>query len=144
MSEETILEAIASLRRELVGDVATLGGKLGALDAKVGALDTKVGALDAKVGALDTKVGALEGRMTTMEGKITTLRVDLMARLDRHEDALSAIRDDIAVNMGRADRAQDAAENTRHELRALGDQVNAMYRKMKHAESRIDKLEGHA
>jgi peptidoglycan hydrolase CwlO-like protein len=144
MSEETILEAIASLRRELIGDLGTLGGQVGALEGQIGALDRKVGALDAKVGSLDTKVGALEGRMTTMEGKITTLRVDLMARLDRHEDALSAIRDDIAVSMGRADRAQDAAENTREELRALGDQVNAMYRKMKHTEARIDKLEGHA
>jgi hypothetical protein len=44
---------------------------------------------------------------------LTRTRVDLMARMDRLEDGLTAIRDDIAVNFGPADAVKRANDDTR-------------------------------
>jgi len=57
-------------------------------------------------------------------------RGDVMARLDRVGDELSAIRDDIAVNLGTADQVRRANDNTRDELLALVDQVAGMMRQI--------------
>ncbi len=45
----------------------------------------------------------LEDKMTRFEDKMTSMRADVMLWLDRHENRLSDIRDDIAVSMARAD-----------------------------------------
>jgi len=45
------------------------------------------------------------------------LRSDLMSRMDRLQDGLTAIRDDIAVNFGTAEHVRRANDSTRDELR---------------------------
>jgi uncharacterized coiled-coil DUF342 family protein len=67
-------------------------------------------------------------------------RTDVMGRIDRLDNALSAIRDDIGVNMHRADRAHAAADGTREELRSLGDQVNAMARQIQRLRTEVREL----
>jgi hypothetical protein len=59
-----------------------------------------------------------------------------MARMDRLENAVNGIRDDITKNMARADRAHVAAENTLDEVRLLGEQVNAMERQIQRLQTR--------
>ena len=57
--------------------------------------------------ALSMVLGALvrlEGNLTKVQDDLAALRVDTMARLDRHENHLTSIRDDISVAMGRIDR----------------------------------------
>ena len=53
---------------------------------------------------------------------------------------MTLIRDDIGVNMGRADRAHQAADGTRAELRSLGDEVNSIYRMIKTLEAQVRNL----
>jgi hypothetical protein len=52
---------------------------------------------------LDTRMDRLDTRIDDMEAGQTAVRVELMARMDRLQDSLTAIRDDIGVNMGAAD-----------------------------------------
>lgn len=58
-----------------------------------------------------------------------------MARFERVEDAIGEIRDDISVNMHRADRADDNASHARDELRT-------MWRTIQKLRTRMDNLEG--
>jgi len=60
-----------------------------------------------------------------LRAELTQMRVDLMARMDRLEDGLTAIRNDIAVNFGAADAVKRANDNTREEVRSLGEMVSA-------------------
>ena len=53
---------------------------------------------------MTTRIDRLEA------GQIAT-RVDLMERMDRLQDSLTAVRDDIGVNMGAVDAMQRANDN---------------------------------
>ncbi len=54
------------------------------------------------------------------------LRMDLIARMDRMQDALTEVRDDIAVNMARAIRRTKRPIRTRTDTRLLSEQVATM------------------
>lgn len=70
------------------------------------------------------------------------LRVDLMGRMERLQDSLTTIRDDIATNYGTADVARQANDNTREELRALNDVVMRMQRQMARLQTDVRTLKG--
>ena len=84
---------------------------------------------------LGDRLTKLEDRLTKLEDGQTKLRVDVMARFERVEDNLSEIRDDINVNMHRADRADDNASHARDELRS-------MWRAIQKLRTRVEGLEG--
>jgi len=73
---------------------------------------------------------------------IDRLRADLMARLDKHANQLNAIRDDIGVNFGTADAVRQANENTRDEVRSLGDVVTGMQRQIQRLQTQVRELRG--
>jgi len=65
-----------------------------------------------------------------------------MARIDRPQNSLTAIRDDIGVNMGAAEAMQRANDNTRELVRLQGDQLSAMWRQLKALEARVREITG--
>ena len=87
-------------------------------------------------------MGSSKGPRRQLEAGQNQLRTDLMARMDRLGDDISRIRDDIGVNMGRPERAIEAADHTRKELRSLGSEVAAMWRKVNSLESDVRDLRG--
>ncbi len=92
--------------------------------------------------AFRQELAALRKDVTTLQQGQTALRVDLMERMDRLQDSISACRDDIGVNMARADRAHDVNENTREELRSLSKEVSMMWRQLKQLESKVRGITG--
>jgi phage terminase large subunit-like protein len=66
----------------------------------------------------------------------------LLSRMDRVDSAIAAIRDDITVTMRLADRAQEAADQTRGELSALGDRVTAMMHQIQDLQGEVRRLKG--
>ncbi len=90
---------------------------------------------------LEDKVGHLESGQVELRNEIMSIRTDIMMRLDRHENHLSGIRDDIAVSMGRADQAALVAVNTREEARLLGHQVALLQRQVNKLQIRLDHLD---
>jgi uncharacterized coiled-coil DUF342 family protein len=80
--------------------------------------------------------------LARLEASHAALRVDLMARMDRLEDGLTAIRTDIAVNFGAADAAKRANDNTREEVRSLSEMVSALVRKVRALETRVREITG--
>ncbi len=70
-------------------------------------------------------------------------RADVMERIDRlQQDALTAQRDDDVVNFGAAERAEKIALGVREEVRAMGDQINAMVRQVQRLQSEVRELKG--
>ncbi len=91
---------------------------------------------------LATDVTTLRTDVTTLRTDVTTLRTEVMARIDRLQNTVTTIRDDITVNMGRADQAHRAADNVRDELRALNDVVSGVMRQVQRLQSDVRELRG--
>jgi hypothetical protein len=72
------------------------------------------------------------------------LQADIMARIDRLQDAITAIRDDVGVNMGAVDVARQVADTIREDVKLMREQVSVMYWRMLKAEADIRVLKGDA
>ena len=91
--------------------------------------------------------------LTALRGDQTSLRVDTMARLDRHENHLTSIRNDIprkllrdfaGVAMGGTDHVRRISDNTREDVRGLAEQLETMWRKVNRLEEVVRGLSDRA
>lgn len=97
-------------------------------------------------------VGDMEGESTieipndpdvdTLQTGQDSLRVELMARMDRLQDADTARRGDIAVNFWATDRLRKAHDGTRGELIAIVEQMSAMARQIMQLQTEVRILKG--
>jgi uncharacterized coiled-coil DUF342 family protein len=110
---------------------------LARLEAGQATLQQSVSAQATRAELTQQSVAALATR-----AELTQMRVDLMARMDRLEDGLTAIRDDIAMNFGTADAVKRANDNIREEVRSLGEMVSALARKVRALETRVREIAG--
>ena len=90
----------------------------------------------------DDNAQAILAALERLAAGQATLRVELMGRMDRLQDAVTAIRDDIGVNMGAADAAMRVNDNTRADLRSLQEQVMVMWRQLKAVQARVREIDG--
>jgi len=125
---------IAALSRLEAGQMSLL--------ADVASLKTDVASLKTDVASLKTDVASLKTGFASMQESQTSIRVEVMARMDRLQNSLTAIRDDITVNMARSDRAHDGVSATRDELRLLGQEVAISTRKLRQLEERVRSITG--
>jgi chromosome segregation ATPase len=143
--QTALREEVSSLRADVsrleAGQTALREG-VSALRGEVAFLRGEVASLREEVGRLAADQAALRADFARLEAAQTSLRVDCMARMDRLENGLTDIRNDIAVNFGATDAVKRANDNTREELRALGDVVSAMYRQIKALEARVRDITG--
>lgn len=109
---------------------------------RLGEIGGRIGEIEGRIGQLDGLMAQLVARIDRLEANYLSLRVDLMARMDRLQNEATAIRDDITVNMATAQRAHEAADNTRAELRLLGEEVTGLYRKLTRLEARVREITG--
>jgi acetyl-CoA carboxylase alpha subunit len=98
-------------------------------------------AILAALSRLEAGQASVESRLTSVEAGQTRLRVDLMERMDRMENKMTALRDDMVVNLGSNDAVKRANENTRESLRALEDVVSVIHRKVMRLETQVQNLE---
>lgn len=80
--------------------------------------------------------------MSAVESSQTSLRVDIMDRMDRLENALTGIRDDVVVNIGAADYIRTMHGNTREEVRLIGDHVARLFMQIKGIQARLRDISG--
>ena len=89
-------------------------------------------------------LAALQDGQERYVAVLERLRIDLNGRFDRVDQAIMVIRDDITVTMRLADRAQEAADQTRAGLSALGDRVTAMMHQIQDLQAEVRHLKGEA
>ena len=85
---------------------------------------------------------AVDDRLQLVEKTVIDLRVVLMDRMDRLQDTLTGIRDDVGVNMHHSDRVRQAHDNTREELRSMGDSVAQLLIRLRKVEDAVRVLRG--
>jgi chromosome segregation ATPase len=98
-------------------------------------------ALQTDVAGIKSEVSALFAS-AALSVDVSTLRTDLMARIDRLQDALTQQRVSDVVTYAAAERAETIAKATRSEADSLGDQMAALTRMVRRLETRMDQLEG--
>jgi len=140
MSDNPIL---ASLTRLEAGQQALRVDMAELRDGQT-ALRADVTDLRADVTDLRADVTDLRADVTTLREGQTALRVDMMGRIERLENHITGIRDDIGVNMGRADRAHEAVVNARSDVLHLSQELSIMWRQIKRLESDIRDIKGEA
>jgi uncharacterized coiled-coil DUF342 family protein len=142
MGDEPDNPILAALARLEAGQ-ATLQQSVAALATRAELAQVRVELTEVRA-ELTQSVAALATRteLTQVRAELTQMRVDLMARMDRLEDGLTAIRNDIAVNFGAADVVKRANDNTREEVRSLGEMVSALVRKVRALETRVREIAG--
>ena len=69
-------------------------------------------------------------------------RTDVMERIDRMQDALTARQEGEVVTLGVAERAERMAKATQDDVRIISEQVTAMFRQIRRLQSDVEALRG--
>jgi len=72
---------------------------------------------------------------------IDRLRADMMEGLDRLQNAVALLRDEVAVSFHSSERMEGIARGASSETRALAAQVTAMERQILNLNTRVAELE---
>jgi predicted nuclease with TOPRIM domain len=139
MSDETG-RILLTLERLEAGQ-HSLGDRLGHVENRLGQLDGQLGHLDGRLGHLDDRLGHLDGRLGHLEQGVDRLRIDLMARMDRLQDGLASVRNDVIVNYGNTERVERSVRSGEEQTRLLADQVNLMFKRILGIDERVRALE---
>ena len=111
-------------------------------DATNDLIITALGQLKSGLDRLEARFDGLEARFDRLEASVGSLRANLMDRLDRQQETLSGVREDIIVSIGRAAHAETVAKNVREELEDAAKETTTLYRMVKRLETRVERLEG--
>ena len=126
--------------------IARVLASLGRLEAGQSQFDMRLAQLEKGQTQLEKGQAQLEKGQAQLRteflGELGRVRGDVMARIDRVQDAITLVRDDITVNFGRSDRAEEIADHTRAELRTLNEIVNGMLRQIRNLQSQVEALRG--
>lgn len=98
--------------------------------------------LEAGQQRLEAGQNELKDGLAITRDDLAITRADIMARIDRLQDLVHSLRDDIGVNFGATDRVRDAHDGTRRELASLGEQVSLMERQIMRLQSDVRALKG--
>jgi exonuclease VII small subunit len=92
-----------------------------------------------------TRVQAELGRAQAgLAERLDRTRIELMARMDRLQDALTLQQDETIVNLGAAERAERIATAAQDVVRSLSEQVTVMVRQIHRLQADVRELKGEA
>jgi hypothetical protein len=83
-----------------------------------------------------------EQRMDRLDEGLDRLRTDVMARMDRLQDALTLHKDDMVTSMGAGERAERIANAMQDVVRTLSEQVTVMVRQIHRLQTEMRELKG--
>ncbi len=132
----------------VLNEVRSISGAVTDLQGEVGGLRHEVGGLRGEVGGLRDQVGSLRTGLGKLSIELAAVRADVMGRIDRLQERLESVRDDLVVNLGQAQRAEQIALNVREEtrneqkeFRLLAEQVSGLQRAIFRINTRLDQLD---
>ncbi len=97
---------------------------------------------DDKMQAILATLERLEAGQATLSAGQAQLRVDLMARMDRMQDSLTGIPDDIAVAMGAANNAREKNARIQSDIDYLSEQAVIKERQIQRLQTAVRELKG--
>ncbi len=84
----------------------------------------------------------LHDRIAVLDVGLRSLHVDLMTRMDRLQDGMTAAREEAFVNAGAANSLRRSTQNVREELAATNDAVSHLSRGITRIETDVRELKG--
>ena len=142
MSDSPVLAALARLE---AGQTRLEAGQT-RLEGGSSRLEDGYTRLEAGQTRLEADITSLKGEQARLRSdflaELGKTRADIMERVDRLENAVTLIRDDIAVNMGAVDAVERANDNTRADVRTLGEQMSVMWKQIKQLQSEMREVRG--
>jgi cell division protein FtsB len=137
MSDDPILAALSRLeagQTHMVADVTQVRADLTHTAAEL----THLAAGQTHMAAELTHLAAGQ---THLAAELTQVRAEAADFRDQVLNRLTAIREDIGVNMARVDRVAETVTDLRAELVSLRGENAALWRMIKAIESRVDQIE---
>jgi chromosome segregation ATPase len=131
MSDSLVLAALIRLeagQSKLEAGQTQLEAGQTRLEAGLTRLETGQAELEAEFGRLQAEQNSLRSDFLAELGRT---RSDILERVERLEDAVNRIRDDIAVNMGAVEQVERVNEHTRADVRTLREQMSIMWKQIK-------------
>ena len=150
-STQRILDALVRLEDGQAGiraDQASLRDDQASIRADVANLreDQAAKSIRADQASLRDGQASLRADQATLRAEflaeLGNTRSAIMDRVDRLENHITAIHGDIEVAMGSTEAAQRVNDNTRADLRTLGEQVSVMWKQIKRLESQVRDITG--
>jgi chromosome segregation ATPase len=118
------------------------------LEERFTGLEERFTGLEERFTGLEERFTGLEERFTGLETAhkglsehVDRLRGDMMARMDRLQGSMDAVRGDVAVNFDNTERVERQARGTQEQLDKLVEMFGTMFRKIHAIESRLQALE---
>jgi chromosome segregation ATPase len=142
LSDDPILTALTRLeagQARLEAGQADTSGRLTRLEAGQADTSGRLTRLGTGQESLRTDFRTLR---TDFLEELGTTPAAIMERIDRVQDSVSAIRDEIAVNFGAVNQARRVNDNTRDELRGLNDVVARMMTLILRLQTDVAELKG--
>jgi chromosome segregation ATPase len=149
MSDSLVLAALTRLeagQTRLEAGQARLEVGQTQLEAGLSQLDVKLSQLEPRLGQLEAELGRLKAEQKSLRSDLLAelgrTRSDIMERVERLENAVTLIRDDIAVNMGAVEAVERANDNTRADVRSLHEQMSIMWKQIKRLQTEMREIKG--
>jgi chromosome segregation ATPase len=164
---QAVLSAIAGLGHQLGEMRVDLDQRLDKLDQRIDKLDQRIDKLDQRIDKLDQRIDKFDQRIDQLDQRIDKIeqrgedtyreliktRSDIMARIDRLQDDVTSMRDDLWVTFNRADRiekkvesnldgSRDVLRSHSEQLRSLSDELGGVQRQIHHLQNEIRHLKG--
>jgi chromosome segregation ATPase len=129
------------LVNQVLERLSALSEQFSKLDAKV---EATVEALSDKIESartdLTAKFDGVRNDVADLRNDLVTTRSELMARMDRLQDTMMHLREEVFFNFAQAERIGKRSIGASDETRALATQVNAMQRVMLNLSGRVDEV----
>jgi hypothetical protein len=128
-------------RLEAAFDGSQRGGHVDLTAMRSGLTDfnADLAGMRAEIGRLER---AFDISLRDVRADMIQMRSAIMDRIDRLQDRVTEVRDEIGVAMGSADAMQRANDNTRELVRLQGEQMSIMFRQLKRIEEKVRNITG--
>jgi chromosome segregation ATPase len=144
-SQRDVRADISQLREDqtgMRGDITLMRGDITQLREDQTGMRADITLMRGDITQLREDQTGMRADITQMRADITQMRSVLMDRIDRLQDRITEVRDDIGVAMGSADAMQRANDNTRELVRLQGEQMSIMFRQIKRLEDKVRTITG--
>jgi CCR4-NOT transcriptional regulation complex NOT5 subunit len=118
-----------------------MSGEMGLILAALERLEARTERIEARTERIEARTERIEARTDVLEQGMTRLRVDVMDRIDRLQDTLQSVRNDVVVNYANTERVERNVRNGEEQTRLLADQVNLMFKRILGIDERVRTLE---
>jgi chromosome segregation ATPase len=144
MADDAVLKAIAEMSTELTSirtDVTSLRTEVTSVRTELSSTRAELSSTRTEImGRMDGLERAVATQLADLGAELVSTRTGIMGRVDRLQNGVEAVRDDVAVNFGRADHAASIGKGVREEVRAIATQVSAMERQILRLRTEMDEL----